>query len=167
MRSVWVLSGAVVFVCAAASGQTNGPPSLSPLFTVPHPQLRAPGATVEPTAPASLFGGGVGVELQTKSSQPEASLFSSNHLDTAFEATTFTSREREFNLEMFHRLDAAGYFDRPAPPSDSAVIRWAEGTFRPEVVHLGKTTLTCSLITAIKRKNPLCLLNPIFLNFSW
>jgi len=39
--------------------------------------------------------------------------------------------------------------------------------FEPEVIHLRKVDISCSAITAIKRKNPLCLLNPIVLNVSW
>ena len=34
---------------------------------------------------------------------------------------------------------------------------------------VGKTTVSCSILTAIKRKNPLCLINvnPYFLKVSW
>ena len=36
-------------------------------------------------------------------------------------------------------------------------------------IHLGKgkAVAGCTLYTAIKRKNPLCLLNPLFLFVSW
>jgi hypothetical protein len=39
--------------------------------------------------------------------------------------------------------------------------------FAPEVIRLRKVHLSGSLITAIKRKNPLCLLNPIVFWMSW
>ncbi len=51
------------------------------------------------------------------------------------------------------------------PPKSSG--NFIESAFRTEVYHVGKTKISCSLLTAIKRKNPLCLLNPIFLNISW
>jgi hypothetical protein len=56
---------------------------------------------------------------------------------------------------------------RPEPRSENVFVRGVEDIFEPEVVRLGKTTFTCSLLTAIKRKNPLCLINPIFLQLSW
>jgi hypothetical protein len=55
----------------------------------------------------------------------------------------------------------------PEQKSENVFVRAVEDVFEPEVVHLGKTTFTCSLLTAIKRKNPLCLINPIFLQLSW
>jgi hypothetical protein len=39
--------------------------------------------------------------------------------------------------------------------------------FEPVVLHFKHVELTCSLITAIKRKNPLCLLNPMVLGISF
>lgn len=75
---------------------------------------------------------------------------------------------RGVQLDVFRRMDREGYFDRPVRPSDSPVVRWAEGTFGEEEVKMGKSAkLSCSLYTAVKRKNPLCLLNPCFLHFSW
>jgi hypothetical protein len=75
--------------------------------------------------------------------------------------------QSDFQQELFHRMDRAGYFERPPRPPDSPVLRWAQGTFQPEEVRVGKTKLTCSLYTALKRKNPLCLLNPVFFGLSW
>jgi len=42
-----------------------------------------------------------------------------------------------------------------------------DAVFEPEVIHLRKIDVSCSLITALKRRNPLCLINPIVLNVSW
>ena len=42
-----------------------------------------------------------------------------------------------------------------------------DAIFEPEAVRLGKVGFSCSILTAIKRRNPLCLLNPEFLRFSW
>jgi len=39
--------------------------------------------------------------------------------------------------------------------------------FVPEVVQFRKVSVSCSIITAIKRKNPIALLNPIFLDIRW
>jgi hypothetical protein len=41
-------------------------------------------------------------------------------------------------------------------------------TFEPEIIRIGKhAEFSCSVVTAVKRKNPLCLLNPMFLNLNW
>lgn len=77
------------------------------------------------------------------------------------------SRMSDFDMQLFYRLDKAGYLTRPEPPSDNRFDRLMDSTFRPEVFHFRKVDVECSLITAIKRKNPLCLLNPIFFNMTW
>jgi len=59
------------------------------------------------------------------------------------------------------------YLTRAELPSDSAVVRFVDNIFAPEVIHIGKKEVVCSVVTAIKRKNPLCLLNPLFFQLSW
>jgi hypothetical protein len=59
------------------------------------------------------------------------------------------------------------YLTAPEPKSENRLVRAAEAIWAPEVIKVGKTSLSCSLITAIKRKNPLCLINPIFFQASW
>ncbi len=69
--------------------------------------------------------------------------------------------------QIYRRLDEGGYLTRPELKPDGLLARLAD-SFEPEVIHLGKTTtLSCTLITAIKHKNPFCLLNPVFLVLSW
>ena len=77
------------------------------------------------------------------------------------------ARERASMLKYHERLKQSGYLTRPEPPSDNLLMRFADSTFRPEVIKIGKTSMTCSIVTAIKRKNPLCLLNPFVLTLSW
>jgi hypothetical protein len=71
--------------------------------------------------------------------------------------------------QLYHYLDRSGYLTRPAPPSSSFLVRATDAAFTPEPVHIGKTTMfSCSVLTAIKRKNPLCLLDTLpFLQISW
>jgi hypothetical protein len=65
------------------------------------------------------------------------------------------------------RMDADGYLFHPAEVSDSPVVNAVNAVFEPEVIHIGKISASFSLYTAIKRKNPLCLLNPAVLDFGW
>ncbi len=54
------------------------------------------------------------------------------------------------------------------PPPPTPVERCLTAVFEPEEFKIGRTaTLSCSLLTAIKRRDPLCLLNPIFFDISW
>lgn len=83
------------------------------------------------------------------------------------ERITLTGSLTESDLRTLHILEANGYLKRPEPKSENVFVRIADEIFEPATIHIGKTTLTCSVITAIKKRNPLCLLNPMVLNLSW
>ena len=72
-----------------------------------------------------------------------------------------------FEREVYARLERGGYLKTPEPPTDNRLQRFLNSTFEPEVLHFGKLSLSCTAITAIKRKNPLCLINAIFLRLEW
>jgi hypothetical protein len=73
------------------------------------------------------------------------------------------SRDR---IALFDRLERDGLVYR-GPKHDSPLDHALESLCRPEIIRIGHTELSCSLITAIAHKNPLCLLNPVFFNFSF
>jgi hypothetical protein len=77
--------------------------------------------------------------------------------------STTTSLERE----VYAKLDRGGYLTRQDSGSDIPLVRWVGSTFEPAVFHIGKVSACCSLVTAIKNRNPLCLLNPMVLGVSW
>lgn len=83
------------------------------------------------------------------------------------EQMSLNSWTSDFHQQIYRRLEEGGYLNRPRGPSDNLFVRAVDGIFRPEVVHFKKVDVSCSLVTAIKRKNPLCLLNPIFLSVDW
>jgi hypothetical protein len=78
-----------------------------------------------------------------------------------------SSRLTEHEMQIYRRLDEMGYLTRPVP--ETPLSHFLDRTFTPEMIHLGKgkAVAGCTLYTAIKRKNPLCLLNPMVLFFSW
>jgi hypothetical protein len=167
MRILFVLWCEAGFACAAFAGSTNDWPKGGPGFAM-HVQLRMPVAAPKPTAPEGSLADGRGPRLDAVSARTDDVPRSSrSQLSAVSEPALLSGHRQDHELEVFHRLDRAGFFERPQRPSDSAVVRWAEGTFQPEVLGVGKTKVTCSLLTAIKRKNPLCLVNPLFLNVSW
>ena len=80
--------------------------------------------------------------------------------------TDADSRRQDF--QVFYRehrdFDLVRRTDVPGTP----LTRALSSIFEPEVFHLGRTAkVSCSLLTAINRKNPLCLLNHIILQVSW
>jgi hypothetical protein len=128
-------------------GQSNTPAGTPVRFSLPSIRLRADlQAEIEKSAPA------VPVSTPVALSTPAVAL------ESSLSASEFHSR--------IIRSDEF-YLTRAELPADSGVVRFLENTFTPEVVHIGKVPVTCSIITAIKRKNPLCLLNPLFFQVSW
>ena len=70
-------------------------------------------------------------------------------------------------VDRIYRLETGDYVIFHEPPPDNLYVRTMDTIFRPEVIRLGKMSVASSVVTAIKRKNPLCLLNPMVLVFSW
>lgn len=83
------------------------------------------------------------------------------------ERITLTSPLGESDIRTYRMLAANGYLTRSAPESDNVFVRLANSVFEATPVRIGKTTVAFSPITAIKKKNPLCLFNPIVLSISW
>ena len=51
------------------------------------------------------------------------------------------------------------YLTQAAPASDNSIIRFVDGVFRPEIIQLNRVQMKSPFWTALKRKNPLCLLS--------
>ena len=76
------------------------------------------------------------------------------------------SQKRElYEAAQVSKLESQGLFI--VQDDDSEFDRAINAAFRPEVIHLGHFEFTSSIITAIARRNPLCLLdpNPIVVKF--
>jgi hypothetical protein len=122
----------------AAFAQSNAPVASSGLFSVSPIQLRAEPAMAEANPPAKA--------CSTEAERME--------LDT----------ERLVrSLDRYRWMNGTECLTRPEF-HDRTLL---DAIFEPEVIRLRKVDLGGSLITAIKRKNPLCLLNPIVFWMSW
>ena len=55
----------------------------------------------------------------------------------------------------------------PPRPSDDRFVRATDTIFAPAPIRLGSTYISFTPVTAWKKRNPLCLLNPLVLNISW
>ena len=156
--------------CVNSFGQTNSVSPRAKLLSLPGPALRGVTAEKETSMASSQITETAGPEAQIQFSQTTLTLtLDSPDVKQAPppEPLSAEVRERAIMLKYYERLKQTGYLTRPEPPSDNLLIRFADSTFRPEVLKIGKTSVTCSIVTAIKRKNPLCLLNPCVLTLSW
>jgi len=87
--------------------------------------------------------------------------------ETSFETTSASGSLSGVSLQIYERLERAGYLTRPELPSEDRLDRLVNTIFVPEPIQFRKASVSCSIVTAIKRKNPLCLINPIFLDIRW
>ncbi len=150
-----------VGMATTATAQTNSSGDSIRFFSIPTVQLR----TVLGEPPASRIGPQEGKAgrhswpVETRLADPKVQ---PSHAFTS----VATSDDQDFRLPYGRHYD----FDliRPTKVSADPVTRALDSIFRPEEFHVGRTyTVSCSLLTAIKRKNPLCLVNPLFLSVSW
>jgi hypothetical protein len=125
-----------------ASIQTQSPPAHSRLF--PAPELKFHDLPFRPEDMGSTL---------PRQSNAFASQMSSG--TDAAQASLFKQIEQEGSL-------------RPAEPVfKTDVGRKIANAFRPEIIHVGHVHIYSSIVTAIARKNPLCLLSPVALDVSF
>lgn len=138
MRGISTFACMIAFGCAACHGQTNTCGEGVGKFFLPPVQLR--GAVEGPkTSPV--------MPTAPSTATPPPAILES------------TLAEGEFHSRVI-RTDRV-YLTRSEPGS------FVESFFTPEVIRVGKASVSCTLVTAIKRKNPLCLLNPFVFQVSW
>jgi hypothetical protein len=160
-----VLIFAWVACCLAVVGQTNSPPTAPGLFSVPKAHLRP--AASEPDTAIRAESPGSKKEAEPPFARPASLLAAPSAAESRAPADKLAldAGGDFFNPGLYRQLVEEGCLTQRSPPS--ALERRINDIFVPEVIHFRKADLSCSLITAIKRKNPLCLLNPIFLDLSW
>lgn len=156
----------------SVSAQTNS--SLAPRgwFSLPSAQLRPVSPETHNSMaiagqPVSLTNTvddvGSGVVTMTNGSTPVANYRN----DRLNDQVVLDSYLGEFDYRTYRLLYESDFLKRPEPEPDDLFSRVANEIFKPEPFRIGKTTVCFSVVTAMKRKNPLCLLNPMVLNMSW
>ncbi len=193
MNPISGLAWAVIFDCACCCAQTNTCTAAPVRYFLPPLQLRtdAPAETERPQDASSSPGSNspvtkVAADVRmrdehstihverirplTSSATVFPDLVTSPAAVTAVTTVDSFELDNSFPAGEFHsRVIRSGefYLTRPESKSDSGVVRFVEGIFTPEIIRVGKTSVSCSVITAVKRKNPLCLLNPLVFQASW
>ena len=70
-------------------------------------------------------------------------------------------------IALFDRIEREGLLKVPGPKYDNDLERRLAGAFQPKIIRWGHAQIECPIVTAIARKNPLCLLCPMILNVSF
>lgn len=173
MNKLVSLTCALALLALNVSAQPAVAPKQTSLFSLPETQLRplmldAHGQTIEQS---TLMADSPRVmepaRAQTTLSNPQPAVSVSGSL---VGQAISSARDGAFNQTIYRRLMEGGYLTRPPAKSDSLLDRGKEAIgsmFTPEPFHVGKSEWSCSVVTAIERQNPLCLLNPIVFNICW
>ena len=67
---------------------------------------------------------------------------------------------------VYRRLEEREDLFAP-PPSSNRFVRATDVIFTPAPIKLGSTYISFTPVTAWKKRNPFCLLNPLVFNISW
>jgi hypothetical protein len=129
----------------------------------------------------------IGANLRTKIQQPQTQthLFAPPELklhalpsrpedvntQPTRQAQVFSSRMDPLNDPMregkFRQIEKEGLLKAPGEVATTELGRKVEKAFRPEILHVGHVRIYSPIATAIARKNPLCLLDPMVLGISF
>lgn len=147
-------------IALTSVAQTNSVPANTQWLVLSDPHLKIEYAPVKLALPE--------VHLQdTNSNSPTVNSATTD--DQVRHADALTLNAGNTDAGFSFGRNGLGLIQPPEPLPHDPLSRGCEAIFKPEVVHIGqKATFSCSIWTAIKRKDPLCLLgvHP-FLRISW
>ena len=152
----------LVFVALATSGLSQEYSHLSGRFTLsesprPFPILDR---QLELTSPPTALPGSETAATTDFSSLTGSGVFQ-------IQTDSYTQTRMDAVCAKLEQMERGGFVFYPAQTSDSPIVNAMNAVFEPEVFHIGKISASASVVTAIKRRNPLCLLSPAVLTFSW
>jgi hypothetical protein len=152
----------------SSTAQTNLPPFQGQWFAPPQLTLRPPESETKPNLSLHSF------SRETSSQTPES--FQPKSIGSlppepaaanlAGALSAVAGSMSDFDFQIYQRLERQGCFTKAQEP-ESRIERAVDSIFRPEVMHIRKVSVSCSVVTAFKRKNPLCLINPCVVQVSW
>ncbi len=157
MKRLWLCSFIVAWVSWSSAAQTNAPTAaIDPVLrsgtttnSVDVPRLELLPLAANPER-----------KLALECAEPVAGL---NVATQSFSAFAGTSDADIYGPLRSDRL----YLIEPEPRSQNGFVRAAQTIWEPRPIRLGKVKIASPIITAIKKKNPLCLLNPLVFQVSF
>ena len=98
-------------------------------------------------------------EGRAKPAQPDLALSTQPIPSASTESAALESDLSDGGLHSRVLRTGEFYLTRPEGPAKSGLGGYVDGLFTPEVVRIGKATVSSPILTIIKRGNPLCLLS--------
>ena len=83
----------------------------------------------------------------------------------SLQSDMFAEMDESF-AHVYRRLEERGDLFPPRP-SENFFVRATDTIFTPAPMKLGSTYISFTPVTAWRKRNPLCLLNPLVFNISW
>lgn len=162
---------ALIALCALLSPAIAGEPIPDvKLFALPKAELKQrPFTSDSPGAPGQLV---AILENPARESGPSgtSATISKGEFSVSSESGLAIT---ESSIQSFETMNGGPVLTQlPRPTELGGAAGWVqkkvwEPVFVPEVVKLGKVHVTGGIVTAIKRRNPFCLLHPLVFAASW
>ena len=140
MNKILLTAYALIASCWVSFGETNTPAAAQPAS---RPALKLPAAPTQ-NPPAVLL-----------------------PADTNSPAGQMSLEGNQAKTPASKRSEPEGLLNLPGPAYGSDLEPGMAAAFRPEIIRAGHTQIYSSVVTAVARKNPLCLLDPTFLKISF
>ena len=130
------------------------------LFTAPESQAQ----TNTPFLPRKLFSCPVPRLVERPKQGPPRTETAAPILNAELQ-----SQSQNDGADLYHWMNGQDLLDCPARSEHGGAFGWVErNVFEPETIQFKRVSISGSLVTAIKRKNPLCLLTSLeFLSIDW
>ena len=136
---------------SALSGRFSLSDSPRPFSIMDRADLTSAPISQTTSQPAAMSG------VSTVSGSGEFQIQTDSYIQTRMDAA----------CARLEQMDRNGLVFYPVETSDNRLVNAMNAVFEPEVFHIGKISASASIVTATKRKNPLCLLSPAVFAFSW
>lgn len=157
MKKTILLACALVAPCWLCFGQTNAP--AGPAKMPPVPALKLPALTGQASPAISSPAGANSPAGPMSLEEPGAQ----THLNAPAERMRLEGKKSA----ALNRMEQEGLVKPAEPAYSSDFNRNMAAAFRPEIIQSGHAQIYSSVVTAVARKNPLCVLDPTFLNISF
>jgi hypothetical protein len=140
MNKILLTAYVLIGSCWVSFGQTNAPAAAQP---APRPALKLPAAPQQ-TSPDVLL-----------------------PANTNLPAGRMRLEGNQAKTPASKRSELEGLLNLPGPAYRNDLEPGMAAAFKPEIIRAGHTQIYSSVVTAVARKNPLCLLDPTFLKISF
>jgi hypothetical protein len=155
VSAILVVAWILFAPCLVCSGQTNSPVPAARADNSSQTQFTPPQSQLFPPPDLKLHELPFKQESQSDA-LPHRTLAYSGQMD---------SQVTPAQAALFRRIERSGQL-KP-PPGETDFERKLDAAFKPKVIHIGHVQIYSPIATAIARKNPFCLLDPMVLGISF